>query len=100
MDEKYWLFVLANLSEVCFICCIAIGIIIGIYIIILLCNIEQSRYGREDVYNRCQHSIKILLIPFIIALLGVAFIPSKEQLELSESHECHYCINPYKTVKQ
>lgn len=97
MNEKYWLCVLANLSEVCFYCSIAIGIVIGVYLVILLCNIGQSCYGKEDVYDRCQHSIKVLLIPFIIVLLGVVLTPSKEQIGLSEVHKCHYYVNPDKT---
>lgn len=80
MSDLYWVTVLGNLK----IISIAFISILGTILLLLIIGYSDSSlsYGEEDSLEFCKKYIKRLLLPFIIAVLGIIFIPSTKELYL------------------
>ena len=80
MSDLYWITVLGNLK----ITSAAFAFTLGLMLLLLIIgySASSSTDGEEDTFEFCKKYIKRLLLPFIIAILGVIFIPSTKELYL------------------
>lgn len=80
MRDLYWITVLGNLK----ITSAAFTFTLGLVLLLLIIgySVSSSIDKKEDTSEYRKKCIKRVLLPFIIAILGVIFIPSTKELYL------------------